>query len=247
MNKFFLNKKLHFDSLNSTNETLGQLSKKIELQNGFYITADYQKSGKCQNNDKWDSNPKENLLISIFLNLDLNIKNSFMLNQLASLSILDTLSKFLEQKIEIKWPNDVYADNKKISGILINNIVKGGIINSSVIGIGINVNQTNFNKKYIATSMKLLSERDFELNEIEKILMKNIKKQSMILLEKKISLLSSRYNNHLYGKNLDSLFILNKKRIYAKVIGVNQNGKIKLMFGDSEVNEFSQNEVKLLR
>ena len=247
MNKFFLNKKLHFDSLNSTNETLGQLSKKIELQNGFYITADYQKSGKCQNNDKWDSNPKENLLISIFLNLDLNIENSFMLNQLASLAVLDTLSKFLEQKIEIKWPNDVYVDSKKISGILINNDVKGGIINSSVIGIGINVNQTNFNKKYIATSMKLLSKKDFKLNEIEKILMKNIKKQSMILLEKKISLLSSRYNNHLYGKNLDSLFILNKKRIYAKVIEVNQNGKIKLMFGDGEVKEFSQNEVKLLR
>ena len=247
MNKFFLNKKLHFDSLNSTNETLGQLSKKIKLQNGFYITSDYQKSGKCQNNDKWDSNPKENLLISIFLNLDLNIENLFMLNQLASLAVLDTLSKFLEQKIEIKWPNDVYVDSKKISGILINNIVKGGIINSSVIGIGINVNQTNFNKKYIATSMKLLSKKDFKLNEIEKILMKNIKKQSMILLEKKISLLSSRYNNHLYGKNLDSLFILNKKRIYAKVIEVNQNGKIKLMFGDGVVNEFSQNEVKLLR
>ena len=247
MNKFFLNKKLHFDSLNSTNETLNQLSKKVELENGFYITADYQKSGKCQNNDKWDSNPKENLLISIFLNLDLNIENLFMLNQLASLAVLDTLSKFLEQKIEIKWPNDVYVDSKKISGILINNIVKGGIINSSVIGIGINVNQTNFNKKYVATSMKLLSKKDFKLNEIEKILMKNIKKQSMILLEKKISLLSSRYNNHLYGKNLDSLFILNKKRIYAKVIEVNQNGKIKLMFGDGEVNEFSQNEVKLLR
>ena len=247
MNKFFLNKKLHFDTLNSTNETLGQLSKKIELQNGFYITADYQKSGKCQNNDKWDSNPKENLLISIFLNLDLNIENSFMLNQLASLAVLDTLSKFLEQKIEIKWPNDVYVDSKKISGILINNIVKGGIINSSVIGIGINVNQTNFNKKYIATSMKLLSKKDFKLNEIEKILMKNIKKQSIILLDKKILLISRRYNNHLYGKNLDSLFILNKKRIYAKVIEVNQNGKIKLMFGDGEVNEFSQNEVKLLR
>ena len=95
--------------------------------------------------------------------------------------------------------------------------------------------------------MKLLSKKDFKLNEIEKILMKNIKKQSMILLEKKISLLSSRYNNHLYGKNLDSLFILNKKRIYAKVIEVNQNGKIKLMFGDGEVNEFSKGEVKLLR
>ncbi len=247
MNKFFLNKKLHFDSLNSTNETLGQLSKKIELQNGFYITADFQKSGKCQNNDKWDSNPKENLLISIFLNLDLNIENSFMLNKLASLAVLDTLRKFLEQKIEIKWPNDVFVDNKKISGILINNIVKDGLINSSVIGIGINVNQTNFNNKYIATSMKLLNRKDFELNEIEKMLMKNIKKQSMILLDKKISLLSSRYNNHLYGKNLYSLFVLNKKRIYAKVIEVNQNGKIKLMFGDSEVNEFFQDEVKLLR
>ena len=247
MNKFFLNKKLHFDSLNSTNETLGHLSKKIELQNGFYITTDFQISGKCQNKDKWDSNPKENLLISIFLNLDLNIENSFMLNQLASLAVLDTLRKFLEQKIEIKWPNDVFVNNKKISGILINNTVKGGIIKSSVIGIGINVNQTNFNEKYVATSMKLLNKKDFKLNEIEKMLMKNIKKQSMILLEKKISLLSIRYNNHLYGKNLDSLFIINKKRIYAKIIEVDQNGKIKLMFGDSEVNEFSQDEVKLLR
>jgi len=247
VNKFFLNKKLHFDSLNSTNETLGHLSKKIELQNGFYITTDFQISGKCQNKDKWDSNPKENLLISIFLNLDLNIENSFMLNQLASLAVLDTLRKFLEQKIEIKWPNDVFVNNKKISGILINNTVKGGIIKSSVIGIGINVNQTNFNEKYVATSMKLLNKKDFKLNEIEKMLMKNIKKQSMILLEKKISLLSIRYNNHLYGKNLDSLFIINKKRIYAKIIEVDQNGKIKLMFGDSEVNEFSQDEVKLLR
>ena len=95
MNKFFLNKKLHFDSLNSTNETLNQLSKKIELQNGFYITADYQKSGKCQNNDKWDSNPKEKLLISILLNIHLNIENSFMLNQLSSLAVLDTLDQFL--------------------------------------------------------------------------------------------------------------------------------------------------------
>ena len=247
MNKFFLNKKLHFDSLNSTNETLVQLSKKIKLQNGFYVTADYQKSGKCQNNDKWESNPRENLLISIFLNLDLNIENSFMLNQLASLSVTDTLKQFLEQKIEIKWPNDVFVDNKKISGILINNTVKARIINSSVIGIGINVNQTNFNKKYIATSMKLVSKKNFELDEIEKVLMKNIKKQSLILFEKKISLLSDRYNSHLYAKNLDSLFILNKKRIYAKVIEVNQNGKIKLMFGDGEVNEFSQGEVKLLR
>ena len=141
----------------------------------------------------------------------------------------------------------MYVENKKISGILINNVVKSGIINSSVIGIGINVNQTNFNKKYVATSLKLLNKKDFELNEIENMLMKNIKKQSMILLEKKTSLLSSRYNNHLYAKNLDSLFILNKKRIYAKVIEVNQNGKIKLMFRDGEVNEFSQGEVKLLR
>ena len=51
----------------------------------------------------------------------------------------------------------------------------------------------------------------------------------------------------MHGKKLDSIFILNKKRIYAKVIEVNQNGKIKLMFGDGEVNEFSQDEVKLLR
>ena len=247
MNKFFLNKKIHFDTLNSTNETLVQISKKIKLQNGFYITADYQKSGKCQNNDRWDSNPKENLLISIYLNLKLNIENSFMLNQLASLAVLDTLKQFLDQKIEIKWPNDVYVDNKKISGILINNLVKGRIINSSVIGIGINVNQTIFNKKYIATSMKLLNKKDFELNEIEKMLMINIKKQSLTLMDEKISLLTNRYNDHLLGKKLDSIFILNKKRIYAKVIEVNQNGKIKLMFGDGEVNEFSQDEVKLLR
>ena len=247
MNKFFLNKKLHFDTLNSTNETLAQLSKKIKLQNGFYITADYQKSGKCQNNDRWDSNPKENLLISIYLNLKLNIENSFMLNQLASLAVLDTLKQFLNLKIEIKWPNDVYVDNKKISGILINNAIKGKIINSSVIGIGINVNQTIFNKKYIATSMKLLNKKDFELNEIEKMLMINIKKQSLTLMDEKISLLTNRYNDHLLGKKLDSIFILNKKRIYAKVIEVNQNGKIKLMFGDGEVNEFSQDEVKLLR
>ena len=62
----------------------------------FYITADYQKSG-CQNNDKWDSNPKEKFAHK-YLNLDLNIENSFMLNQLASLAVLDTLKNFLEQK-----------------------------------------------------------------------------------------------------------------------------------------------------
>ena len=57
------------------------------------------------------------MLISIYLNLKLNIENSFMLNQLASLAVLDTFSKFLEQKIEIKWPNDVYVDNKNFWNI----------------------------------------------------------------------------------------------------------------------------------
>ena len=246
MNKFFLNKKLHFNLLESTNQTLSLLSKKILLQNGFYITTDFQTSGKCQNNDCWDSNERENLLISIYMKPNLSIENSFALNQLASIAVLYTLKSFLKNRIEIKWPNDVLVEDKKISGILIENKIKKNIIYSSIIGIGINVNQINFGKKYNANSIKLINKSEIDLNKIEKILMINMKKQFQNLC-KNISLLSHKYNNYLHAKNKDSLFILNKKRTYAKVINVNQNGKIKLLFNDGSVNEFSQNEIKFLR
>lgn len=142
----FLAKKVEFLSeCQSTNEEMMSRAKKGLLQEGHVIYTDFQKKGKGQRGNAWISAPGENLLFSVFLQPDFLIPpQAYFLNIVSGLAVAEAVSGLVSGLVEIKWPNDVYAEGKKISGILVEAIIDQNTVEGAVVGIGVNVNQSHF-------------------------------------------------------------------------------------------------------
>lgn len=152
--------------LASTDSTNEEAKRRIsDIDNLSVVSALEQTSGRGQRGNQWYSAPGQNLLFSIVLKSpSLVAKNHFALNEMAALSVTDFLSAY-GIKAEIKWPNDIYVGEKKICGILIENSFLGNAISSSIIGIGLNINQRNFNVSLLnPTSLVLCSDQDEPLD-----------------------------------------------------------------------------------
>ena len=159
----------HFKTLESTNQYLQNLlNEGIDIVDNIVVT-DYQTSGKGQGKNVWESEDGKNLLFSIALDMSfLKAENQFILTQIVSVTMINVLKKYLpEESLSIKWPNDIYFNDKKIAGILIKNEIKGMMMRTSIIGIGLNVNQTSFDKNLPnPISMKMITGKDFDLDEL---------------------------------------------------------------------------------
>ena len=132
------------DILPSTNEYASQLLAQKDVTEGTVIVASYQTAGKGQGSHTWNSDNNKNLLFSIILYPDTVLPEDQVLITMAiSLGVCDFLNNYFEGN-QIKAPNDIYYNNHKIAGMLIENTIVDGIINSCIVGIGLNVNQTTF-------------------------------------------------------------------------------------------------------
>lgn len=128
----------------STNTELKQLQKKEQLPEGFVVTADFQTQGRGQAGNSWFSDKGRNLLFSFLLYPKFVIANKqFIISRIISLALKEVLDQYMDN-ISIKWPNDIYWKDKKIAGMLIENNLMGQQIESSIVGIGLNVNQDEF-------------------------------------------------------------------------------------------------------
>ena len=135
---------IHLPETESTNQSLRLLSDAESLPNQSILWTDYQTKGRGQAGNSWESESGMNLLCSILFYPDrLPANRSFSILELASLSVKYTLDKYVPG-ISIKWPNDIYWENRKICGILIENDLSGDMVSRSIIGIGINLNQAEF-------------------------------------------------------------------------------------------------------
>jgi BirA family biotin operon repressor/biotin-[acetyl-CoA-carboxylase] ligase len=115
-----------------------------EIPSGSIVLADYQTAGRGQTGNSWESEAGQNLTFSVlFRPVNVPANRSFVISEMASLSVKYTLDEYIPD-ISVKWPNDIYCKDGKITGILIENTILQGKISQSVIGIGINVNQTKF-------------------------------------------------------------------------------------------------------
>ena len=159
----------HFKTLESTNQYLQNLlNEGVDIVNNIVVT-DFQTSGKGQGKNVWQSEDGKNLLFSVALDMSfLKAENQFLLTQMVSVTMINVLKKYLpEESLFIKWPNDIYFKDKKIAGILIKNEIKGMMMGTSIIGIGLNVNQTSFDENLPnPISMKTITGNDFELETI---------------------------------------------------------------------------------
>ena len=158
---------IKINAIDSSNNEIKRLYHKKLHKNGLVIWTDNQTNGRGQGSKKWVSQPNKNLTFSVYLDSEyLPLSSNLYLNLITSLCIKKVLICHGIINPVIKWPNDILSVNKKISGILIENLYKGEKLIGSIIGIGINVNQVDFPKDLGAISMKIISKSTHSLKKI---------------------------------------------------------------------------------
>ena len=235
------------DAISSTNEYLKQLYFKKNIYDNFLIITNNQTEGKGQGSSYWESEPKKNLTLSIYKDLKKNkLKNPFIINLIISISIIETLKKYNLPNLKIKWPNDILSASKKISGILIENFFQREFLISSIIGIGLNVNQISFKKAKNAISIASIKKKKIDLTEVLNILTKKISLKFHEIDNLKINDLINEYESLLFKKDEFSIFNINNKLIDGRILGVNQSGKLKVKIGNEIIREYNSSEIKII-
>jgi BirA family transcriptional regulator, biotin operon repressor / biotin---[acetyl-CoA-carboxylase] ligase len=163
--------------VDSTNNFLkGLLSNSKPLMEGTVIMAENQYAGRGQQQNGWHAEPGKNLTFSLLLRPHfLPVPDQFDLTRVISLGVFDALCPILGEKLKIKWPNDIYYGDNKLGGMLIENMILGGQIKNSVIGIGVNINQENFPESLSnAISVKQILHGDYDLKTLLSDICRNI-------------------------------------------------------------------------
>ncbi|WP_028295323.1 biotin--[acetyl-CoA-carboxylase] ligase [Olivibacter sitiensis] len=237
---------IRFERLSSTNDYAKTLvlSKVKPIEEGTVIMADDQYAGKGQHGSTWSAKPGENLTFSIVLcPIFLNPNHQFRLNIAISLAIRNYLSNFLSERVEIKWPNDIYIKGRKIAGILIENILYGSKWSYSIIGIGININQASFDKTLPnATSLSNETSRSYDINVELPLLLKEIEASYLGLKTGGHTKQKAAYIKSLYRLGELHPFEINGVRVEGKIAGVNEEGKL-LMDFNGHIADFDLKEI----
>ena len=239
---------IKLDAIDSTNSYLKKIILEKDISDYTIVTANFQTEGKGQLGYMWESEDSKNLLCSIYKkDLGIKVEDQFVLSMLVSLSIIRTLEKLNLPKLYIKWPNDIMSDNKKICGILVENMVKQNSIKESVIGIGLNVNQDTFKNLPNATSIKKIKGVAFNIDELLNDLVNNIKKQFIDFNQSKIDLVFRQYEDILYRINIPSTFKNSEGDVFTGFIkGVNNLGRLKVLLEDNLTKSYSIKDISLM-
>ena len=140
----WLSKILKEETVTSTNDRLAELCQEKEIKEFTTLMAEYQTAGKGQRGNSWESEPYKNLTFSLLLRPEhIPANRQFLLSEIVSLATVDVLNRYATG-FSIKWPNDIYWHDKKIAGILIENVLSGSTFSRAIIGMGLNINQKNF-------------------------------------------------------------------------------------------------------
>lgn len=243
-----------FETLSSTNDYMKEIVSKGKVKEGQTILTEFQTHGKGQQLNKWYSSTQSNLLFSIFLKpniTDLDFIFIFNFNKLISISIVTVLNKLIlsagfKDKCSIKWPNDIILKDKKIGGILIENSLRGQNIEYSIVGIGLNINETDFPPElFQASSLKLL----FDFKWDRKIILEELLKNLEDYYEKfnsNFELFSTLdYETLLYRREIESQFKVKNELLTGKIKGINSRGLLKVEL-NNELHLFQFKEIELI-
>lgn len=247
INTLFTGQELHvLEVVDSTNNYAAMLLNTTNLAEGAVIMAHEQEGGRGQRGSKWHSQKGENLTISIVYRPGfLSPKDQFLLSRITAISVMETLETF-GTKAEIKWPNDILAGGKKIAGILIENSFSGEKIKSSVIGIGLNVNQLEFPDEINATSLRQFTGEKMDLRLVLSTLCSHLEKWYLKLREGQHVLIKKHYHNHLFRLGIPTEFKVEDEVIKGMITGTGDDGKLEVLFSDGQKKQFDLKEISLV-
>ena len=229
-------------SVDSTNNYAMAQAHAGKAFHGNVYFAHEQTTGRGQRGKKWISATGENIMMSIVLEPKrLCINEQFRLSACMALACYDLLNKYLPDEIFIKWPNDLYFRDRKAGGILIENIISGQNWKYAIIGIGMNINQTKFDKRLPnPVSLKQATGRTFDVIEMATQLCSCIEKRYYRLESGKTEDVIAEYNRYLYKRN--NLVRLKKGNeiIEAIIKEVSRQGKLITVDKEERVFDFGE-------
>ncbi|MEY8848208.1 biotin--[acetyl-CoA-carboxylase] ligase [Psychroserpens sp. XS_ASV72] len=239
---------IKLNAIDSTNSFLRQLSVEEPLDDFTIVVANHQTKGRGQMGTNWYSENGKNLMFSTFKKIEgLEIEAHFYISIVVSLAVFMALEAYMLKNLKIKWPNDILSEQKKIAGILIENVIKKDRIQSTIIGIGLNANQTSFEELPNASSIKSLTGKDVDKDELLNRIVNQFEYYFALLENKSYDLLLKAYEDKLYRIDKPSTFKTQDDELFSGYIkGVTQNGFLKVLVEDEIVKTFDLKEVTLL-
>ena len=236
---------IHIPQTESTNLSLQLLANTENLPNQSMVWTDFQTKGRGQAGSSWESEPGMNLLCSILLYPTLLPANrSFTILEIAALCVKHTLDRYVSD-ISIKWPNDIYYQQQKISGILIENDIAAGRIIRSIIGIGINLNQQEFKSETPnPISLAMITGQTCD----RKVILNQLHKEFMALTDEletgKFDILHQQYNASLYHRNGFYSYRDAAGIFEARIHSVEPSGHLNLERRDGTLSQYGFKEVQ---
>jgi BirA family transcriptional regulator, biotin operon repressor / biotin---[acetyl-CoA-carboxylase] ligase len=241
---------IHITETISTNSFLRDWSNSHPEADETVVFADKQTAGRGQRGNVWESEPEKNITMSLLLKpKSVAADQQFILSQIVSLAITETLSEYTEE-ISIKWPNDIYYQDKKICGILIENDISDGIISRSIIGIGLNINQKQFfSDAPNPVSLSQITGKEHDIEEIVSNIASGIIYNYYLLKSSPEwwTNFQEKYTGFLYRKDGFHHFATEKETFRARIHDIEPSGLLVLERETSgETEAFAFKEVKFV-
>jgi len=239
---------IKLNATQSTNDYLRALTLDQNCEDYTIVSTLNQTKGKGQRGSSWSSEPGKNLTFSVFKSqLSLDLEHQFLLNVVSALAIYKALSSFNLKQLHIKWPNDILAEQFKICGVLVETVIKNGKIDSAILGIGLNVNQLNFEGLTKASSLKVLTGVTYNLDEVLFAVAESLQSYFKILEKGDVNSLLELYQNVLFRKEKPSTFKTAEGNLCVGIIkGITQKGLLQVLFEDDILKTFNLKEIQLL-
>ncbi len=238
---------IKLSAIDSTNDFLKELSKNEMLENFTTVVAENQTKGKGQMGAVWVSEIGKNLIMSMLIrDVIKNAEEVFHLNVAISVSIISVLETLQLPNLAIKWPNDILSDEKKVAGILIENRFKSDGTIESIVGIGLNVNQKDFTSFPKASSLALLTKKEYDMEQLLDAVVLKIKQNSESINSNSSVELWNKYYNYLFKKDIEMSFEdADKNSFLGTILGVTPEGKLEVIFQDKMIKTFGIKEIQM--
>ena len=234
----------HLDITASTNDD----ARDEKYREGDVVWADFQTAGRGQRGHLWHSRKGENLTFSVVLEPSfVHIAEQFSVSEVVALSLVDMLSEYgIEAKI--KWTNDIYVGDKKLVGILIEHTLSSATLRRTIVGVGINVNQREFDPSIPnPVSMAQLLDRELDAEGVLQCFLKYLQCNYEMLRNGAKEELHDRYNALLYRKNEYYTYALpSGEKFRAKILGTAPSGALRLEDAEGNTKDYLFKEVEFI-
>lgn len=231
----------------STNTEAQRLIGQNRATDGCVVITDKQTAGRGQRGNRWEAQPGENLTLSVIWRpAFLPAPDQFQLSQAVALAVHDWASGLLgpDPALRVKWPNDIFYREQKLGGILIENTLSGPKIQSSIVGVGVNINQLAFEVP-TATSLACLTGRQYALPALATQLLECLERRYLQLRAGQVAVLRKTYLQVLYRYQELKPFEVKSQAVMGKIVGVDEAGRL-LVDISGQVHHFGLQEIKYL-